>query len=398
MITESDNDAGREVYRARRRPRPERRRPRRRGCATSCRVGALFEARITAADQARLFLRIDRLVPARHRAYARALLAGIVGPQRWGIAPVAPRAPLRRLLQGAAGARGSSHQAALLERDGRRVALAVLTSGEPTVAYGQATLAGVADAGAGPMTRIAVIHHLAQPFLGHAADPLGAVEEHFGTLPELDGLDGLVSLGGEQAAWDPALERRGGAAARGGRARDPGARRLPRRPAALARARRGEPAAAAPARDLGADRGARPRRPGARARSRPARTRCTGTRTASSRRRAPSRCCNGHEAAARRASASAASRGASSSIRRSTPAALDGWYAELGRGPCARRCDRGGRPRRGRPPPPRSGGALGGDLRRLRALGADAAGRTLGPRLIAHPRDLDADRAEHDER
>ncbi len=54
--------------------------------------------------------------------------------------------------------------------------------------------------------RIAVIHHLAQPFLGHAAEPLGAVEEHFGTLPDLDGLDGLVSLGGEQAAWDPALE------------------------------------------------------------------------------------------------------------------------------------------------------------------------------------------------
>lgn len=54
--------------------------------------------------------------------------------------------------------------------------------------------------------RIAVIHHLAQPFLGHAAEPLGAVEEHFGTLPDLDGLDGLVSLGGEQTAWDPALE------------------------------------------------------------------------------------------------------------------------------------------------------------------------------------------------
>ena len=56
------------------------------------------------------------------------------------------------------------------------------------------------------MTRIAVIHHLQQPFLGHAAAPLGAVEEHFGgALPDLDGLDGLVSFGGEQDAWDPAL-------------------------------------------------------------------------------------------------------------------------------------------------------------------------------------------------
>ncbi len=53
--------------------------------------------------------------------------------------------------------------------------------------------------------RIAVIHHLKQPFLGHAADPLGRVIEHFGTLPSLDQVDGIVSFGGEQAAWDPAL-------------------------------------------------------------------------------------------------------------------------------------------------------------------------------------------------
>jgi GMP synthase-like glutamine amidotransferase len=53
--------------------------------------------------------------------------------------------------------------------------------------------------------RIAVIHHLQQPFLGNAAEPLGPVKEHFGTLPDLD-VDGIVSFGGEQAAWDPALE------------------------------------------------------------------------------------------------------------------------------------------------------------------------------------------------
>jgi GMP synthase (glutamine-hydrolysing) len=54
--------------------------------------------------------------------------------------------------------------------------------------------------------RIAVMHHLQQPFLGHAAAPLGPVEEHFGgALPDLDGLAGIVSFGGEQDAWDPGL-------------------------------------------------------------------------------------------------------------------------------------------------------------------------------------------------
>jgi GMP synthase (glutamine-hydrolysing) len=52
--------------------------------------------------------------------------------------------------------------------------------------------------------RIAVIHHLQRPFLGHAAAPLGKVEEHFGgSLPDLEGLDGIVSFGGEDSAWEP---------------------------------------------------------------------------------------------------------------------------------------------------------------------------------------------------
>jgi len=142
MVTRSSNKAGREVYKhvgdlglsA---------------VASAARmrhflpVGALFEARITAADQARFFLRIDRLVPKRHRDYARALLAGIIGPQRWGIAPVAARRHFTAFFK-AGWRKGLVHQAALLERGGRRIALAVLTSGEPTVAYGRVTLAGIA--------------------------------------------------------------------------------------------------------------------------------------------------------------------------------------------------------------------------------------------------------------
>jgi GMP synthase (glutamine-hydrolysing) len=56
--------------------------------------------------------------------------------------------------------------------------------------------------------RVAVIHHLAQPFLGHAGPALRDVElvEHFGTLPSLDGIDGIVSFGGEQSVLDGGLE------------------------------------------------------------------------------------------------------------------------------------------------------------------------------------------------
>ena len=53
---------------------------------------------------------------------------------------------------------------------------------------------------------IAVVHHLAQPFLGNAAAPLGPVREHFDTLPDLDEVDGIVSFGGAQDAWEPEHE------------------------------------------------------------------------------------------------------------------------------------------------------------------------------------------------
>ncbi len=58
------------------------------------------------------------------------------------------------------------------------------------------------------MTRILVVHHLAQPFLGHAAAPLAGAEldERFrgDPLPALDGFDGVLSFGGEQSVTAPA--------------------------------------------------------------------------------------------------------------------------------------------------------------------------------------------------
>jgi hypothetical protein len=141
MITKSDNDAADEVYKSVGDVGLQ-------AVATAAHmrslqpVGALYETRVTAADQARLFFRIDRLVPKRHRAYARELLHGIIAPHWWGIATVA-RARHFTVFFKSGWREDIEHQVALLERFGRRVSLAVLTSGE-SAADGRATEAGIA--------------------------------------------------------------------------------------------------------------------------------------------------------------------------------------------------------------------------------------------------------------
>jgi hypothetical protein len=106
-------------------------------------VGYWASAQLTAADQARLFYTIDRLVPAAHRHFARRLLSSVVSYQRWGIAPVAARHDMKAFFKG--GWRtGITHQVALLIRGDRRIALAILTSGAPSQAYGEQTVEGVA--------------------------------------------------------------------------------------------------------------------------------------------------------------------------------------------------------------------------------------------------------------
>jgi beta-lactamase class A len=101
---------------------------------------------ITADDQARLFLRIDRLVPRRHRAYAMGLLRGVVREQRWGVAAAVPSG-WEIAFKGGWGrgvTRQVDHQAALLTNAGLRVSIAVLTGDNPSHGYGADTLRGVA--------------------------------------------------------------------------------------------------------------------------------------------------------------------------------------------------------------------------------------------------------------
>jgi len=99
----------------------------------------------SARDQARFFHRIDRLVPRRHRGYTLAVLASIVRSQRWGIPPVHPPGWTIHFKGGWGSGTGLvAHQSALLRKEGRRLALSVLTRWNPSHGYGTATIRGVA--------------------------------------------------------------------------------------------------------------------------------------------------------------------------------------------------------------------------------------------------------------
>jgi hypothetical protein len=101
----------------------------------------------SAADQARLFLHIDGLVPRRSRGYALGLLSSIVSYQRWGFSRVSQRHGWHTFFKGGwrqTGLGSLVHEAALFERGGRRFSLAVLTDGNPSHDYGTETLRGVA--------------------------------------------------------------------------------------------------------------------------------------------------------------------------------------------------------------------------------------------------------------
>lgn len=100
---------------------------------------------IDASDQTKLFLRIDRFVVSRHRAIAMRLLNRVVRSQRWGIARARPQGWAIYFKGGWGDGDGDvDHQVALLRRGGRRVAVAIMTTANPSHAYGKETLRGVA--------------------------------------------------------------------------------------------------------------------------------------------------------------------------------------------------------------------------------------------------------------
>jgi beta-lactamase class A len=102
------------------------------------------ETEVTAADQTRLFLHIDSFIPARHRAYAMSLLAGIVPSQRWGVGEVVPEGWKLYFKGGWGYGTGLlDHQVALLVRGCARVSIAVLTMYDGSHAYGKDTLKGI---------------------------------------------------------------------------------------------------------------------------------------------------------------------------------------------------------------------------------------------------------------
>jgi hypothetical protein len=100
---------------------------------------------ISSADMARFFYKMDSLIPRQFRSYARGLLAGVEPSESWGIPQVA-RPTWSVFFKG--GWRSTAvgqlvSQIARLEQRGRKIAIAVMTVGDPSMYYGEETIAGV---------------------------------------------------------------------------------------------------------------------------------------------------------------------------------------------------------------------------------------------------------------
>lgn len=108
--------------------------------------GSWGSARITAADQARFFSQMHELTPSEYLGYTRSLLASIVPRESWGI-PEVSRPEWLTFFKGGwlTSRRGNLvHQVARLEKGQLSLTIAILTDGNPSDAYGRATVRGIA--------------------------------------------------------------------------------------------------------------------------------------------------------------------------------------------------------------------------------------------------------------
>jgi Beta-lactamase enzyme family len=109
-------------------------------------VGWWAYTQTSAADQARFFFVLDRLIPPRFYGYARGLLSDIEPSQSWGIPPVARPRWQVFFKTGALPSEGLFNEVGRLERPGVTFTIAVFTTGDPSMSYGEQTIQGVAAA------------------------------------------------------------------------------------------------------------------------------------------------------------------------------------------------------------------------------------------------------------
>ncbi len=104
------------------------------------------DSTITAGDYARLFGELDRLAGGDRRDYVRHLLSNITPEQSWGI-PASAGDRWEVFFKGGWRPTTSGqlvHQAALVEHGDQRLAVTVLSDGNPSFDYGVETVEGVA--------------------------------------------------------------------------------------------------------------------------------------------------------------------------------------------------------------------------------------------------------------
>jgi hypothetical protein len=99
---------------------------------------------VSAADLVRFFVRQDAMIPGRFDGYARWLLSTIEPSESWGI-PAIARPEFQVFFKGGwlPKSEGLVNQVGRLERPGIVFALAVLTTHDPSMAYGEQTIQGV---------------------------------------------------------------------------------------------------------------------------------------------------------------------------------------------------------------------------------------------------------------